>query len=137
MRCIGDAARVQLVEQRRDEHVVGRRAREIGDRDDRGRVRARGDGFARELRERRGPTWLPERVERRGREVGDGCGRRGLDDVDVEPRLEHELQLLVAVGNAEDAIFFGCPLHRPTLTSGAAGHPDRSDECEAAAGSRG
>jgi hypothetical protein len=43
---VGDAAGVQLIEQRRDEDAVGARARQIGDGDDGGRARPRGDRFA-------------------------------------------------------------------------------------------
>ena len=55
--------------------------------------------------------------------VSNGLRCGGLHDVDVEPGLEHELQLFVAVGNAKDAVRAGGPLHRPTLASGARGHP--------------
>ena len=46
---IGDAAGVQLVEERRDEDVVGTVAREVGDGDDRGGTGPHSNGLAREL----------------------------------------------------------------------------------------
>ena len=100
---VGDSARVELVEKRRHEHRVGRGAREVGDRYDGAR--------SRRLR-RRIPSEVAETLasERRrqlsrglGSEIRDGRGRGRLDDVDVEPRLHHELELSIAVRNGEIA----------------------------------
>ena len=121
---VGDAPGVQLVQEGRHEDVVGARAGQVGDRDDRaGRARSSGaHGLRSEVPEALGSERPREARAGRGREIADRSSRGGLDHVDVEPRLHHELQLVVAVRDAKH-LFARRPLHRLTLgeTAGAAG----------------
>ena len=97
---VGDAPCVQLAEERRDQHRVRRRACEVGHRDHRSRIRSFPDCVRREVPE----AFASERRLKTAygfrREVDDGCCRGRLDDVEVEPGLQHELELLLTVRNA-------------------------------------
>ena len=98
---VADATCVELVEERWHEHCVRRRTREIGHSDDRVRVRSRSNRVRGQVPE----AFASERGLKttnclRGK-VRDRRGRARLDDVEVEPRLQHELELFFPVRDGE------------------------------------
>jgi hypothetical protein len=98
---VGDPAGVELVQERWHEHVVRRGAGQVGDGDDGGRAARSGLSarVARQLPKRGRAEGMTERVSCRLGEVIDRSGRARFDDVDVEPGLNHELELAVPVGH--------------------------------------
>ena len=65
------------------------------------RLRSSANGVRGQVAEARAPQRRLEAANRFGGEVGDWGGRARLDDVEVEPRLQHELKLFLAVRDGE------------------------------------
>ena len=100
---VGDPARAQLLDERRHQDGVRRRAREVGDRDDGLRFARSGsfDGRGRERAERCGSERRGEPASRLRGEIVDRRRRPRLDRVDIEPGLDHEVELLLPVRDGQ------------------------------------
>jgi len=93
----------RLVEERRDQHPVRRRPREIGHGDQRAGLWGGPNRIGGKVLEALPPEWGPKASHRFLGQVRNGRRLGGLDDVEVEPWLQHELELFLTVRNGEIA----------------------------------